>query len=152
MIGDGRQDELQSEALRPRRGFLIAASLTSFAAVAAYIYEEAIVSLSGSTVFAIVLAILVLLAMFFVLCFRVPRIGNKLLGFDVILTAPKQKEKASLQYTGSFNIETGAETKRMNTKRKQARHSRRKFAEVTRKMQAEQASGHNSDEKGDERP
>lgn len=136
------RDEIEAEARRPRPGFLVAASVCMILAVAAYMFEEDIVSSDGGgqLMFAFLLIFLVLTAMGLVLCFRSPRLGNRLLGYDVVIIDPDKSSKSDLQYSGGFKAETGADTKRMNTKRKQARYSRRKLAEVTRQMQQEAAA------------
>ena len=135
------QDELQADALRPRIGFLVVAGLLSAGAVLVYMFEDALVGRrgEGSVAFAFVLGFLVLSAMIFVLFYRVPRLGNRLLGFDSVLKKPAKSEKSSMSYTGSFHVETGLAEKRVNTQRKSMRHSRKHYAGVTRQMKAEQA-------------
>ncbi len=145
------QDELRNEALRPRIGFVIVAGILCAAAVLVYLFEDALVGPrgEGSVAFAFVLGFLVLTAMIFVLFYRVPRLGNRLLGFESVLRKPSKSEKSSMSYTGSFHVETGLAEKRMNTQRKSMRHSRKHYADVTRKMKAEKAQEKpsNSDEK-----
>lgn len=132
-------DELKAEASRPRRGFLVAAAVVSFLAMAAYLFQEDIILASGGVAFATLLILLVLLALGLVACYRIPRLGNRLLGYDVVIVDPSKQVKSDVQYSGGFKAETGVETKRMNSRRKQARYSRRKLAQVTREMQQEQA-------------
>ncbi|MFC3050704.1 hypothetical protein [Kordiimonas pumila] len=133
---------LQDEAKTPRVGFLIAAGGVSALALTAYLFEETIITTTrgGSMAFAVILIFLVLLALVLVLCYRNPRIGNRLLGYDVVIVNPDKKIKSDVQYSGGFKSESGLETKRMNSKRKQARYSRRKLAETTRQMQQEKPS------------
>lgn len=133
------ENSLQADAERPRVGFLWAAGISSTLAVLAYLFEPVIAGETGENalVYALLLGLLILLSMGLVLCYRVPRIGNRLLGYDVAVMPMREKEKSSLQYTGSFQVESGLTEKRMSSQRKQARHSRRKLAEVTRQMQAE---------------
>lgn len=131
------QKDIKQEALEPRRGFLTAGGVTSILGVLAYLYEETIVMTSGPVAFAVILVFLVLVSLFLILCYRKPVWGNRLLGYDIVLVNPDKKIKSDVQYSGGFKAETGAETKRMNSRRKQARYARRKLAQVTREMQSE---------------
>lgn len=127
---------------KPRIGFLIASGVAALLAVVAYIYEEDIVGVGqtdGSLTYAILLIVLVLAAMFLMICYRVPRMGNKLLGYHRLNAQPKMTAKSDVQYSAGFKSETGVETKRLNSRRKQARHSRKKLAAVTREMQQQAA-------------
>ncbi len=128
-------DDLQKEASRPRPIFLVVAAFVSFAAVGAYVYEESIVEQSGALVFAVLLVSLVIIAMCLVLCYRIPRLGNRLLGYDIVIVDPDKKVKSGVQYSGGFKVDGGTDIKRQNSKRKSARYSRKKYAEVTRQMQ-----------------
>lgn len=129
-----KEGDLQAEAQRPRVGFLIAAAVTGAAAVVAYFSEA---TRTGDFLHVLLVGFLIFLAMFLVLCYRNPALGNRLLGYDVVAKPGREKEKSSLNYAGSFEVESGLTEKHMASKRKQARHSRRKLAEVTRQMQAE---------------
>ena len=131
------KDKIEAEASRPRRGFLVAAGVCILLALGAYVFEDQIVASSdgGQFKFAILLVFLVLASMGFVMCYRTPRLGNKLLGYDVVISKPNKGLKSDMQYSAGFKADTGADTKRKNTKRKQARYSRRKLAQVTREMQ-----------------
>lgn len=135
---------------KPRVGFLIASGVSALLAVLAYIYEEDIVGAGqsdSSLTYAILLMFLVLASMFLMVCYRQPSLGNKLLGYHRLKAQPKMTAKSDVQYSAGFKSETGVETKRMNSRRKQARHSRKRFAAVTREMQqqtAEQISKDNS--------
>jgi len=134
-----KEEDLAAEALRPRPVFLWIASVTATLAVMAYLFEDVVIGASGGGAmgYALLLTILVVLSIFFVFCYRMPSLGNRLLGYSVAFDKPtERKEKSSLQYTGSFQVETGLSEKRVASRRKQARHSRRKLAEVTRQMQA----------------
>ncbi|NVJ71076.1 MAG: hypothetical protein HWE08_12015 [Alphaproteobacteria bacterium] len=151
MIRDKLEKEeasLEAEAMRPRAGFLWAAGVVSILAVLAYFFEDMMVEPdgNGALAYAVLLGLLIMLAMFLVLCYRMPRIGNRLLGYDVAIMPTREKEKASFQYTGGFKVDTGLDEKRMSSKRKQARHSRKKLAETTRQMQAEKTT---TDKKSD---
>jgi len=131
------QDDLQAEALRPRVGFLIASAITGILAVVAYF---ALAAQNGDFLYVLLIGFLIFLAMFLLLCYRQPQLGNRFLGYEVASMPRREKEKSSLNYAGSFEVESGLAEKRMASKRKQARHSRRKLAEVTRQMQAEKTS------------
>ena len=120
----------------------MAAGFCILLALGAYVFEEQIVASSGGgqLSFAILLVFLVLASMGFVMCYRTPRFGNKLLGYDVVISKPNKGVKSDMQFSAGFKADTGADTKRMNTKRKQARYSRRKLAQVTREMNEDAAN------------
>lgn len=139
-------DELKEDAATPRRGFLVAAGIVSGLAVMAYMFEEDIILASGGVGYAFLLIALVLLALVLVVCYRIPRLGNRLLGYDVVIVDPSKGVKSDVQYSGGFKAETGVETKRMNSRRKQARYSRRKLAQATREMQQAQSGAANQEE------
>lgn len=127
---------------KPRIGFLIASGVAAVLAVVAYIYEDEIVNAGqtdGSLTYAILLIVLVLAAMFLMVCYRVPSMGNRLLGYHRLNAQPKMTAKSDVQYSAGFKSDTGVETKRLNSRRKQARHSRKKLAAVTREMQQQSA-------------
>lgn len=133
-------DELKAEASKPRRVFLIAAAVVSAMLVAAYVFQDDIMLASSPLAYGALLIFLVLLALALVACYRTPRLGNRLLGYDIVIVNPdKQGVKSDVQYGGGFKTDSGADAKRMNSKRKQARYSRRKLAQVTREMQQEKS-------------
>lgn len=131
------QNDILDEARKPKVIFLILASVAALGAVVAYMYQSAIVEASGITTFAFLLLMLVLIAMGFMLCYRVPKIGNRLLGYDIVIGPKEKPVNEGYHYTGVFKVETGVDTKRQNSKRKQSRYNRRKIAAVTREMQKE---------------
>ena len=138
----GEDEGFEAELNKPRVGFLFSSAIAAMLAAAAFLYEEEIIanSSNGSGVtYALILLSLVFAAMFLLLCYRVPRIGNRVLGYQKMTSEADKKVKSDVQFSAGFKIETAADTKRQNTKRKQARHSRRKLASVTREMQQEQA-------------
>jgi len=141
-------DELKAEAARPRRGFLVAAAVASALAAIAYVFEEDIILSSGAMGYAFLLIVLIFLAAGLMFCYKNPRFGSRLLGYDVVLRDPAKKIKSDVQFSGGFKADTGADTKRMNSKRKQARYSRRKLAQVTREMQREKKTPPSVDGKG----
>lgn len=123
---------------KPRIGFLIASAVAAVLAVIAYIFEEDIVSGGAEDTgitFAFLLISLVLASMFLMLCYRVPRIGNRLLGYHRLNAQSKMTVKSDVQYSAGYKAESGVETKQLSSRRKQARHSRKKLAAVTREMQ-----------------
>lgn len=134
-------DELKAEAVKPKRVFLVAAAVVSMLIVGAYLYQDDIILGSSPLAYGALLIVLVLLALALVACYRSPRLGNRLLGYDIIITDPDKKgAKSDVQYGGGFKTESAADAKRMNSKRKQARYSRRKLAQVTREMQQEKTA------------
>ena len=145
MISKTPKDRPIDQALTPRRGFLVAASAVAALAVAAYLYEDVILGLSptgSQTPFAILIVSLVLIALALLLCYRVPRLGNRLLGHDVVLKPDDGRDmNEGYHFTGSFKVDTAADTKRQNSRRKQARATRRQLAQATRQMQAEKQKG-----------
>ncbi len=131
------KDDFQTELLKPKMGFLISSGITAALAMAVYFLEEQIrPGGAGDTgiTFAFILIALVLAAIFLLLCYRQPHIGNRLMGYHK-LTSDKETAKSDVQFTAGFKSETAVDEKRMNTKRKQARHSRKKLAAITREMQ-----------------
>ncbi len=131
------QDDIMEVARKPKPIFLVLASVAALGAVVAYLYQNTIVEASGITAFAFLLLMLVLIAMGFMLCYRVPKIGNRLLGYDIVIAPKKKSVNEGYHYTGTFKVETAIDTKRQNSKRKQSRYNRRKIAAVTREMQKE---------------
>lgn len=135
----GKIDELKHDALKPRRIFLVLSAIMAVGAALAYFYQDSLISADfgqSDTAFAFLVGILIILSMFFLLCFRMPGLGNRLLGFSGILSDPtKVKEATGFHYSGGFSSETGLETKSQNTRRKSARAMRKKTAAITRKMQ-----------------
>ncbi len=126
-----------SELHKPRRIFLALAFIFTLGAAVAYIYEDSLLSASSvnsSTGFLMLLVGCVLLSVFMVLCYRVPRIGNKLLGYGVY-EKPKDKFTEGYHYSAGFNTESAVDEKRMNSKRIKTRSQRKKYAKATREMQ-----------------
>lgn len=134
---DEPNDSLNELMQKPRLGFLIAATISALLAVAAYVFEEEIIGPAGegAVTYALLLVVLVLVTMVLVVCYRVPRLGNQLLGYHKLNAQPKLKAKSDVQYSAGFKSDTGVDTKRVNSRRKQARHSRKHYAAVTREMQ-----------------
>ena len=143
---DEPNDSLNEMMQKPRLGFLVAAAVSALLAVLAYIFEEEIVGPTGEggITYALLLVVLVLVTMTLVVCYRVPRFGNRLLGYHKLNANPKMTAKSDVQYSAGFKSDTAVDTKRINSKRKQSRHSRKHYAAVTREMQ-QKAQGQNSD-------
>ena len=134
---DEPNDSLNEMMQKPRLGFLIVAAISAMLAVATYLFEDDIVGPAGEDgiTYALILVILVLVTMVLVICYRVPSLGNQLLGYHKLNAQPKMKAKSDVQYSAGFKSDTGADTKRVNSRRKQTRHSRKHYAAVTREMQ-----------------
>ncbi|MBL4791040.1 MAG: hypothetical protein JKY60_19000 [Kordiimonadaceae bacterium] len=139
------RDEIEAEASRPRRGFLALASISMFLAVLVYLYEDVVVETmssdtsSGNLAFAILLVFFVIFAMIMIMCYRTPRLGNRMLGYDAVIKKAMAERSGSVHYSAGFSSESGSDTKRRNTQRKQHRSERRRLAKVTREMQQEKA-------------
>ncbi|WCL55663.1 hypothetical protein [Gimibacter soli] len=143
------QPDMKDDALRPRAGFLVCAAVAAGGAVATYLNEDVIIDKSGDMAFVVLLAIFVLISLMFVLFFRVPSIGNRLLGQSAVLDAGQREKKGAMStFTSPFNVETGVHEKRQATARKSARATRKSVAATTRAMHAERkAKG--QDKEGD---
>lgn len=136
-------DDIKRAARTPHRGFLVAAFIVSLLAAAAYWYQDDIIqdSPGGSpTPFALLIVFLVLLALFLVLCFRVPAWGNRFLGYDIVLNPDQKGPTDGYHYTGAFKAETGVSEKMAASKRLKARQTRRKYARATRSPKLSQST------------
>jgi len=134
---------------RPKTGhpvFLLLAGLSVAGLLAAYNYEDALVSSfsgsygasSGSLVFVVSLILLVLLTLFFVLCYRTPRLSDKVLGRGTIIP---DDETSGFKYSGGgFNPASGADEKKLNSQRKSARALRKQLAAKQRELDAKTTS------------
>lgn len=128
--------DFNTQMQKPRTGFLISAGIAAALAAGAYIFQDDFAGPDDSGVtLALVLLVLVFAAMFLLLCYRVPRIGNRLLGYHKLNSDEKMSVKSDVQYSAGFKSDTAVDTKRLNSRRKQARHSRKKLAAITREMQ-----------------
>lgn len=140
--------DFNAQMEKPRTGFLISAGIASALAAIVYIFQDDFAGPDDSGVtLALVLLVLVFAAMFLLLCYRVPRIGNRLLGYHKLKSDAKLPAKSDVQYSAGFKSDTAVDTKRLNSRRKQARHSRKKLAAITREMQ-QQASAETDSRKG----
>ena len=134
---DEPNDSLNEMMAKPRIGFLVAAAFSALLAVGAYIFEDEIIGPAGedSVTYALLLVVLVLVTMALLVCYRVPSLGNRVLGYHRLNANPKMAAKSDVQYSAGFKSDTGVDTKRVNSRRKQTRHSRKHYAAVTREMQ-----------------
>lgn len=129
MTGD--QNKAPEKSTRPKI-FLYLAALMILLAVAAYAMQGSLLGRAGSwTTFLFALVLPVLMALFFLYCYRVPRFGLKLLGRSIELGDPGEKTQG-LSYN-VFKGESAVEEKLAQTRRKSARHLRRKLARATPK-------------------
>lgn len=130
----------------PRTGFLVASAVAALLTVVVFLYEDEIVSAQtgdGALVYIFLIVALVFATMGLLLCYRVPRIGNQLLGYTRLAADPSKQNrdvKSDVQYSAGFKTDGAVEAKQLNSKRKMARHSRKRLAAVTREMQKERTS------------
>jgi len=116
--------------------WLLFGLITISATVVAYAYQDDIIFYSNGSVFAysVLLILLVLMTLFFVMCYRNPALGEKIIG-----KAPNvdqtQNEKSSFHYTGFTKTNSASDEKILNSKRKKTRNTRKHYAAVTREMQ-----------------
>jgi hypothetical protein len=129
------------------RIWLLLGLITISATVVAYAFQEDIVYLSNGSVFAysVLLILLVVMTLFFVMCYRNPVLGEKIIG-----RAPdvehSEKDKTSFVYTGFTKSQSAKDEKILHSKRKRARSSRKHYAAVTREMQDSEKSSDSSQE------
>lgn len=140
-------------ALTPRPIFLWCAATAAVAALLVFINQDRLVDpaqTGSSTAFAMVLVFLVLIAAFFIVCFRSPALGNRFLGYAGLMKgqdrAVDREDAASLNFTRTNAVDTGLEAKRRSTKRKTARHQRKHIAQITRDMQRTDQAADPSDQ------
>lgn len=133
-------------ALEPRPIFLWFSLFAAVAAITVFLMEDSLVdpSVEGSAMgFALTLIALVMIAAFFVLCYRSPAFGNRLLGYSGLMErnfGKKVEDKGSSAISGGglASVDSAIGAKRQNTQRKRARHLRKQTAAATRAMQAEE--------------
>lgn len=120
----------------PKKGFLVAASVMLLGAVLAYMFQDDIIYFNGQEnqmAFVTLLIALIVFSMFFVMCYRSPKFGDRLLNRNVEV-GDLPKESHSYHYSTGFKAESGADEKRLNSARKNKRATRKQLAEKTRKM------------------
>lgn len=137
MTKDRKQEPEQPEEMEKPKIFLYLAALMIFLAVAAYAFQGSLQGLTGSwTTFLFMLVLPVLMALFFLYCYRIPRYGLKLLGRSIELGDPGERAQG-LTYN-IFKGESASAEKLAQTKRKSARHLRRRLARATPRPGTEQ--------------
>ncbi len=116
------------EPPRGPRVFLYLAALMMVLAVLSYVFENWLFDLyySAST-FVYAITISVLLGLFFLYCYRLPRIGYKLLGRRLEAERDPQSKVPAVTYD-IFKDEMGSDVALRHHKRKTARHLRRRLA------------------------
>lgn len=107
--------------------FLILAGGMVLVTILTYTFENQLYDISrGSKLFVLLLSGSLGLALFFLTCYRIPRLGLKVLGREAELGYKKSVAKGSV----SFNVYKGentAEEKIQASARKKVRHQRRSF-------------------------
>lgn len=120
------------ERLQKPKVFLYLAALMILLAVVAYAMQGSLLGRAGSwTTFLFALVLPVLMALYFLYCYRVPRYGLKLLGRSIELGDPGERTQG-LSYN-VFKGESAIEEKLAQTRRKSARHLRKRLARATPK-------------------
>lgn len=113
--------------------FLWLAAVMVICAIAAYAFKEDLYMLNYSdTYFLTILLISVPAALFFLLCYQAPHIGNRLLGREVRLPKEKPDQGTAVTYN-VFSEDTPSAIVSRHRKRKLSRHARRRYAAATRK-------------------
>lgn len=125
--------------------FLYLAAVMVAVAVLAYAYEDTLyihrpyTEITFHTVNVYLFGILGLSligAFFFLMCYLNPHRGNRLLGRETRVPKKTSGGVSTVTYN-VFDDTTTASVKSQTLRRKSARHARRKYAEATRKMEAE---------------
>ncbi len=130
MIKVTEHKEPASSARPKLKIFLYLAGFSLMGVVAAYLYEDELYGLYNSHVsFIFALVIPLFFALFFMTCYRVPKLGLTLLGYGV--DVPERVEKIHTPTYDIFKSETPTEVKLAATKRKRARHLRKETARNT---------------------
>ena len=114
------------------RVFLYLAALMMVLAVLSYVFENWLFDLyySDST-FVYAITISVLLGLFFLYCYRMPRIGYKLLGRRLEGERDPKSKVPAVTYD-IFKDEMGSDMALRHHQRKEARHLRRRLAREQR--------------------
>ena len=131
-MDDDKKPEGQTS--EPNLVFLVAGLVSIAGAVLVYIFEDKIRETSSDFAFAVGLMLLVLLTLFFLLCYRTPALGDRLLGKHV---PPQAQDKANFKYSAGFDSQSGIDAKRLNTQRKSTRAARKKAVAAQRAIDAE---------------
>ena len=120
------------------RLWLVLALVTISLTVVAYAYQDDIIYWSNESAFAysVLLLLLVLMTLFFLMCYRNPSLGEKIIGGAPDVER-SEKDKTAFHYTGFTTTDSASDAKRLNTSRKKTRSNRKHYAAVTREMQDE---------------
>ena len=120
-------------APRGPRVFLFLAAFMMVMAVLSYAFEDWLFDLYYSpSTFVYAITISVLLALFFLYCYRVPRIGYKLLGRRLEAERDLQSKAPSVTYD-IFKDEMPSDAAMRHHKRKTSRHLRRRLGREARR-------------------
>lgn len=129
---------------RPKIFLYLAALMMAFA-VAAYAFQGSLQGVTGDwTTFLFALVLPVVMALFFLYCYRTPRFGMKLLGRSIELGDRGEKEQG-LSYN-PFRSESAIDEKLAQTRRKSARHLRKKLARATAQSEEKPLSADQNDD------
>ena len=106
--------------------FLILAGVMLLVAMVSYVFEEELYDISNSTeLFVLLISGSLTLALFFLTCYRVPRLGLKILGRESEL-GYKKPSSGGVSFN-VFKTEDPAEEKMLASARKHTRQTRRSF-------------------------
>ena len=117
---------------RRPRVFLYLAAAMVLLAILAYLFEEALYDLTlRDATFVYVLVFAVIGALFFLMCYRFPKLGLPLLGKSVYVADDADGERGDYHWSLGFKQETATDFKRASSRRKLARHARKEAARNT---------------------
>ena len=120
------------DAAKGPKVFLYLAALMMVLAVLSYVFEEWLFDLYFSTsTFVYAITISVLLGLFFLYCYRMPRIGYKLLGRRLEGERDPKSKVPAVTYD-IFKDEMGSDVALRHHRRKTARHLRHRLARETK--------------------
>lgn len=135
------EDETVRDAKTPKPAFLYLSGLSALATIVVFLNEERFVDpeLPGSGVaYGIVLMFLIFLGAFFIVCFRSPALGNRLLGYGGLLDkgpgSVGERTSGSSPFGRSFSSESALDAKRASSKRLQAHQARRELLKSREKV------------------
>lgn len=140
------KDAYKAEMNRPRPIFLVLSLVFIVAAILAYMFDDVILGdREGSLVYVLLLIGCILFSVAMLMCYRNPRLGNKLLGYDA-LDEVKEKKGPAVFSTG-FHFDSATDEKKIATRRREGRAARRKYAKATKAMQQQNANTDHKSEK-----
>lgn len=126
------EKEKQEEQAEPKspKFYLVLAALMVVVAIAAYVFQDKLFDLSYSdSTFVVAITVPIILALFFLYCYRFPRFGLSLLGHKAEFRQKKEGE-GTVTYD-IFQGESGSDEKLRHSRRKRDRHMRRLAAKYT---------------------